>query len=217
MRILIITDIHGCYDEFMELLNKANYDKYQDRLIILGDLVDRGPKTLEVLDYCMENKHNIEVLIGNHDRMLLDAIKSLKINNVKKINPASSIGLLVSRGKEYVEKVYGYINSLKYYKLLSEYNIILVHGGMFNKRSIEDQDKLDMILARPIDVGFNEIEGYNFIVGHTPTIAIIQGHDKIIERGNTLFLDCGCVHGGSLCCYSVEDKITYYVKGKDYA
>lgn len=212
-----MTDIHGCYDEFIELLSEVEYNKNQDKLIIIGDLVDRGPKILDVLDYCMDNKDYVEVLIGNHDRMLLDAIKSCKINSVKKINPKSSIGLLLSRGNEYVDKVFDYLNSLKYYKLLEKEKIILVHGGMFSSRAIDDQDKLDLILARPIDEGFNKIDGYNFIVGHTPTTALVQGYDTAIQKGNTLFLDCGCVHGGQLCCYWLEEEKFYYVKGKRYA
>lgn len=217
MRTLIMTDIHGCYDELIELLTIVNYNKTEDRLIVIGDLVDRGPKILEVLDFFMNNNEYIEVLMGNHDRMLLDAIKMLKINSVKKINPESSIGLLVSRGFDYVDKVFAYINSLNYYKILEEEKLILVHGGMFNNRPITDQDKLDMILARPIDEGFNAVESYNFIVGHTPTISILKSYDKAIQKGNTLFLDCGCVHGGRLCCYWLEGKEFYYVKGNNYA
>ena len=217
MRILIMTDIHGCYDELIQLLNKVSYDKNKDKLIILGDLVDRGPKTLEVLDFCMNNSEYIEVLMGNHDRMLLDAIKIAKIKSIKKIKPDSSIGLLMSRGSEYVDKVYNYIEGLKYYKILEEDKVILVHGGMFNDRKIDDQDKLDMILARPIDKGYNDIQRYRFIVGHTPTISLLNAQKTAFERGNTLFLDCGCVHGGNLCCYWLEGNEFYYIQGKDYA
>jgi hypothetical protein len=66
--IIVIGDVHGCYDELEELLaliSKTYYGCYQ---IFLGDLIDRGPKNLE----CIGIAHDIaEVIIGNHERKLL--------------------------------------------------------------------------------------------------------------------------------------------------
>ena len=50
-RIVIITDLHGCYDECRQLLNKLSFDKDRDRLINLGDTIDRGPKIYEVFEF----------------------------------------------------------------------------------------------------------------------------------------------------------------------
>jgi Icc-related predicted phosphoesterase len=55
MRTILIGDIHGCYDEFMSLLDKVNYDKDNDRLIILGDFIDKGPKSFEIIDLAAES------------------------------------------------------------------------------------------------------------------------------------------------------------------
>ena len=70
MSTYVIGDIHGCFDQFTELLKKINYRKDEDKLILLGDLVNRGPDSLSVINHCMADSSIITVL-GNHDLYLL--------------------------------------------------------------------------------------------------------------------------------------------------
>ena len=70
MSTYVIGDIHGCFDQFTELLKKINYKKDKDKLILLGDLVNRGPDSLSVINHCMADSSIITVL-GNHDLYLL--------------------------------------------------------------------------------------------------------------------------------------------------
>ena len=73
MRHLITTDIHGRYDEFTAALEAARYDETADRLVLLGDLIDRGRQSREVLDYLadlMERQRDIELIRGNHEDIL---------------------------------------------------------------------------------------------------------------------------------------------------
>ena len=72
-RTVIIGDIHGCYTELMNLLEKIQYSPENDRLISVGDLVHKGPKSHKVLQFSYENK--LEVIMGNHDRRFLRALK----------------------------------------------------------------------------------------------------------------------------------------------
>ncbi len=67
----IISDIHGQFDMFMKMMDKINFNS-NDKLYILGDAMDRGPKSAECMEYIMEHK-NIEYLIGNHDLMFLNS------------------------------------------------------------------------------------------------------------------------------------------------
>lgn len=82
MRTIIVGDIHGCYDEWQNLLQKANFDSKQDCLILLGDLMDRGKNSYEV--FCkavslqQEMGDRFVVLRGSHEKMLLDNSPKLK-------------------------------------------------------------------------------------------------------------------------------------------
>lgn len=96
-RIIFIGDIHGHLDEFLNLLDKLQFSKENDRLILLGDLVDRGPKSAEVVTKAMEM--GIECIRGNHDQRYLDI--EAKVNWHKK-NPNNTIPSVL-RNKEKME------------------------------------------------------------------------------------------------------------------
>ncbi|RAN83857.1 serine/threonine protein phosphatase, partial [Bacillus sp. SRB_28] len=76
MRRCVISDIHGCYDEFNALLKLADYNPQQDELILLGDYVDRGPSSKQVIEQIMQlqQQHDIMVIKGNHDAMMVKAL-----------------------------------------------------------------------------------------------------------------------------------------------
>jgi predicted phosphodiesterase len=67
-RTIVVGDIHGCYDELMELLAKVNFGA-NDRVVAVGDLVTKGPKNREVLELFMTDARFSSV-IGNHDLAL---------------------------------------------------------------------------------------------------------------------------------------------------
>lgn len=75
--IYIISDIHGCYNEYMELLNKINFNN-RDELYILGDVVDRGSHPMKVLQDMMM-RPNVFPIIGNHDYVALMTLKKLNV------------------------------------------------------------------------------------------------------------------------------------------
>ncbi len=82
-RLFAIGDIHGCFDSLKELVeNKIQLQK-DDKLILLGDYIDRGDKSKEVVDYIiglLENGFDVIPLMGNHEAMLLDAFEDKKIS-----------------------------------------------------------------------------------------------------------------------------------------
>ena len=79
--IYICSDIHGCFDEFMELLKLINFSD-DDEMYIIGDVIDRGPKPIECIQYIMK-KDNIHMLLGNHEEMMLNYLKLQTYNNYK--------------------------------------------------------------------------------------------------------------------------------------
>ena len=67
--IYIMSDIHGQYQRYMAMLEKIDLQK-EDKLFILGDAIDRGPGSIEILSDIME-RDNVELFLGNHEHMML--------------------------------------------------------------------------------------------------------------------------------------------------
>ncbi|WP_317890316.1 metallophosphoesterase [Paenibacillus peoriae] len=78
IKTLVISDIHGCYDEFNFLLHKTKYTPENDKLILLGDYIDRGQKSKQVVEQVinLQNEWGIVALKGNHDDMFVAAINN---------------------------------------------------------------------------------------------------------------------------------------------
>ena len=66
-----IGDVQGCFNTLNALLKKINFNLDRDRLYFLGDVVNRGPQSLETLRFIYSNKDNIDMVLGNHDFYLL--------------------------------------------------------------------------------------------------------------------------------------------------
>ncbi|MBP9741949.1 MAG: symmetrical bis(5'-nucleosyl)-tetraphosphatase [Burkholderiales bacterium] len=66
-----IGDIQGCYTEFMQLLSKINFNPSVDTLYLVGDVVNRGPQSLQVLEWLYRYQDSIITVLGNHDIFLL--------------------------------------------------------------------------------------------------------------------------------------------------
>jgi serine/threonine protein phosphatase 1 len=71
--VTIISDPHGCYQSFKALLEQLPDEK--NRLIIVGDIIDRGPDSYSIFEYVRE--HSIEMIMGNHEFMFLERKKGM--------------------------------------------------------------------------------------------------------------------------------------------
>ena len=80
MATYVIGDIQGCYDPLMRLLDKINFDTSKDILWLTGDLVNRGPKSLETLRFIKNLGKSAISVLGNHDLYLLALANGLKTN-----------------------------------------------------------------------------------------------------------------------------------------
>lgn len=78
MATYAIGDIQGCYHTFMALLSRLQFNPKQDKLWLVGDLINRGSGSLEVLRWCYQHQQSIKLVLGNHDLHALAVAHQLK-------------------------------------------------------------------------------------------------------------------------------------------
>lgn len=144
MANLLVGDIHGCYDQFMRVLEKAQFDPTNDTLWLTGDLVARGPKSLEVLRFVKSIADSVRLTLGNHDLHLLAVYAGISRNklndNLRPLLEASDCDEL--------------LNWLRRQPLLQideELKIIMAHAGISPQWDLATTQKaardLHMVLA----------------------------------------------------------------------
>ena len=124
-RTIVLGDVHGCYDEALDLLEKCAVTK-EDRVIFLGDLIDRGPKRWQCVELAM--KH--ESILGNHEDKLLQYRRNRKME--MKPDHAKTWYELSPKHLDYFE-------SLPLFIRIPESNAVLVHAGVLPDIPIENQ------------------------------------------------------------------------------
>ncbi|WCC43993.1 metallophosphoesterase [Tenacibaculum finnmarkense] len=129
MRTFVISDIHGKNALFRKALKSVKLKK-TDTLIILGDLIDRGENSKGVLDTIFllkDNGFNVELVLGNHEKMFLDSFENEEEHTKWMINGGDKtlMSFLTSKIEKIPKKYIELINSSKNYLLKD--NFILVH------------------------------------------------------------------------------------------
>lgn len=194
MQTLVVGDIHGCYFELQTLLDKAGLSD-GDFVIGLGDIVDRGPETPQVLDF-FQNTLMVRALMGNHERKHVRAARGeMKL----------AISQQISRqqlGVHYPDAV-AWMESLPLFIELPD--AVLVHGYLEPGAPLEEQKPAvlcgtmggEKILREQYEQPWYEIyEGEKaVIVGHHNYTATDQ---PFVYRDKVFGLDTSCVNGKSL-------------------
>lgn len=139
-RHIFIGDIHGMADEFNELLDRLKYNPKEDRLILVGDLIDRGPKSVELIRQVREM--NLESTMGNHEAKFLSWYRNKGTRN-DVYTPQPYYNQLSDADINYIAQMPLYI------KLP---DVLVVHAGIRANISIENQRKEDLLYLRFINV-----------------------------------------------------------------
>jgi bis(5'-nucleosyl)-tetraphosphatase (symmetrical) len=124
MAVYAIGDIQGCFDELLELLATLRFDRQRDRLWFVGDLVNRGPKSLETLRFVRELGSAAVTVLGNHDLHLLAAAHGIRPDN---IDDGTLEPILAAPDREAL------IDWLRHLPLLhydAELGYLMVHAGL---------------------------------------------------------------------------------------
>jgi len=217
MRILCISDIHGELDKFKLLLNKIKYDNTKDKLILLGDYIDRGYKSIETLFFVNDLiKKGAIALLGNHEEMFKFLINNNAVNNrniIKQNGNESTIkqyNLLTDYKKK---KIINIIDNLYINYVIDKY--IFVHAGVNASVDLIYNTKDDFIWSRDNFIFSKSYKNKIVIFGHTPTKCI---NDKDTIYFDDIYkdkigIDCGSVFGYNLACLEINNNKykEYYV------
>jgi hypothetical protein len=194
-RNIFIGDIQGCYDEFTQLLQKVDYNDAQDNLYLVGDVINRGPKSHLMLDYLLAHPA-VKVVMGNHEYHFLDWLGD------DNRDPNSSFSKLY---QQLEPKLLDYLDMFSSWPFYYETdNWIMVHAGCWPERELKDTDPLLLCSMREIEIeGINQA-WYDFYKGEKLVIFGHWARRGLIDREKVKGLDSGCVYGKELSAYILE-------------
>jgi serine/threonine protein phosphatase 1 len=211
-RLIAVGDIHGCYQEFAELLSRLALGK-DDRLVLLGDLVNRGPDSCRVIDLAREARAT--ALLGNHELRLL---KYRRTGDRKYLKEGDDATFQKLRPEDWA--------LLEAMPLTFEepaLNTVFVHGGFlpdapWQRQPAEVVTRIQVIdhdgrPAKRTDAPDAPLwadmwSGPPFVVyGHTP-------RPEIYKLKWSVGIDTGCVLGGALTAFELPEKRFIQVKAR---
>ena len=228
MNIFTVGDIHGCSKQLKsllsKLLNNSEFNNQRDLLIFLGDYIDRGPNSREVIDQLINlNKQNIKAvfLMGNHEQIIIDFLFD-KINNLKQwLNLGADqtfksydieVAEFIKDGFEddkidklrnvfldKLSKEHAYfLKNLKLTYNLGDY--LFIHAGINPEKSLSEQNKMDFLWSRSDKFFDKNFEFEKVIVhGHTP-------EKEVVNFPYRINIDTGCFFSGKLSCVYLNDQ-----------
>lgn len=219
----VISDIHGNYEKFKEILSQIQL-KDSDVMYVLGDILDYGDGSMELIAD-LSVRVNVYPIAGEHDylaaRMLKGFSKMLSSGASPDPEFISEMTAWVQDGGQPTLDAFralsedereGVIEYLEEMALFEETEIkgqryVLVHAGIADYAP--DTDLWDCLpedfFSEPLDASYALIEDAVTVVGHAPT------RSGKIERGEgSIFLDCGAAEGGRLGCLCLENGKEYY-------
>ena len=233
MATYVTSDIHGEYDLFMELLEMIHLQE-TDVLYVLGDILDRGPHPVKVLQTLMEMPNAI-CLVGNHELMALKCLsflrKEITEESIRELDEEMMGQLLTwqingsrttidefrALDPETQEQVLDFIKDFRVFEEpdVGDRAYLLVHAGLGNYspfRDIEDYTLDELVWTRP-DYGVQYFEDVYVVSGHTPT-QLIEENPKpgfIYRANHHIAIDCGASFpGGRLAAICLETGEEFY-------
>lgn len=212
MRTLFIGDVHGCARELDALLEKCAW-RPGDRVVLVGDLVAKGPDSAGVVRRAREL--GALAVRGNHDEHVLRWHEG-RMPPGKELKPAHRQVLETLSPEDW-----DYLAALPLYRRFPELNVVAVHGGVVPGVPLEaqrDEDLLNLRSITPEGRPSKRLEAGTPWASHWkgPEL-IIFGHDAVrgLQRHPyAIGLDSGCVYGKELTAYVLPEGRFYSVKAE---
>ena len=229
-RYYVIGDIHGRDDLFAALIEaiekeEAKADKADTTVVLLGDLVDRGPDSAGVIDRAMDwgEARKLRYLAGNHEDMFLSGFHDIGMlrHFVKHGGRETILSYGISR-KKYdqlsMEELQEEMQSLvprahrafveSFEEIVFAGDYAFVHAGIDPSRELDDQDRKDLLWIR--ERFLRHEQPYSHVVVHGHTI-----FDDVADNGNRIGIDTGAYRSGRLTALILEGTTRRYLHTVD--
>lgn len=225
---IVVGDVHGCFDEFFELVNTAE-EKYGKDLIVfsVGDTIDRGDYNLKTLNYCMQlQKENrfYEVKSNHLDKFY----RYLKGNKVKiSFGMQKTVDEFLKLSEKEKEKlrqeVISYYENLPLYIVINQ-NVVVCHAGIKDEYIGKTDEKVKSFVLYGQTTGKYTEKGFPERLDWTKerhlkpdSPKIVYGHvvyDEPYINNLCYGIDTGCVLGNKLTAYNPITDEFLFVKAK---
>lgn len=221
-RILAVGDIHGMYGKLITLMGNVQFNPEEDLLIFLGDYIDRGPQSLECVDYVMNLQQQYPELViclkGNHEAMCSNYYKyeGHKCSFMSEGNDLQMVLIWLDNGGKDTFRQFKKLKKLelqkrlRWMRMLPNYfqvdNYFFCHAGVEPYIPLDKQREEDLLwIRRWFITRYNRDE--TIVVGHTPVQRLdylsvpqfLDNHIILCDTGS--FMD-----GGKLSCVDVLSK-----------
>lgn len=198
-RLFAIGDIHGCFDSLKELIENNILLQKKDKLILLGDYIDRGDKSKEVVDFIMdlqEKGFDVVPLMGNHEALLLNANENEKIFSKWIQNGGNETlkSFEISSVKDIESKYIKFFKDLRYYYSFED--LLFVHAG-FNDNVVNPFTDFYSMLWKCKESYANPLLANKTIIhGHNP-VSVAKCEERVLAKHLVINIDTGCVYKDS--------------------
>jgi len=221
----IIGDVHGCFDELVNLLEELGYTITTQnghyhvqppdgrKAVFAGDLVDRGPKTSDVLRLVMGMvEANTAICVpGNHDVKLQRALRGNKVQITHSL--AESLQQLEAESPQFREQVAEFIFTRTSHYVLDDGKLVVAHAGMKEELQGRSSSTVRDFALYGETTGETDEFGlpvrYNWASEYRGEAMVVYGHTPVPEPewlNRTINIDTGCVFGGELTTLRVVSK-----------
>lgn len=211
-RTFFIGDVHGCYDELIALVKHAGIAD-EDDLYFVWDLINKWPKSLEVVEF-VRHRPNTWSVIGNHEYFSFPDEKMLRDVDEGRVVLSEWWRKWVHAQKEKskpLEEVLNKNGNLDWLRslprIIEHDDFIVIHGWIHPDYGLATPPEISTLIRE-----YNWKPWYEYYTGDK---LVIYGHwaaEWLRVRANTIWLDTGCCFGGALTAYCLENREFYQVR-----